>query len=248
MTTISGSTTGASTSAGRTSAGLGAPTSPSSPSGLDGESFMRLLVAQIRNQDPLQPMDTTQMMSQLTQLTSVERLVAIDDRLGELSIATASVANAQATDLVGRTVEADTSQLMLTDAGTTSGTFELRGASASTRVEIRDGSGTLVRTVDMGPKPSGQVSFTWDGDDEMGNRQVAGRYRISVVATDTEGRSVTSSTRLRGEVDAISYENGYPELRIDEARVLLGDVRSVEETPTLTPDAGMTISRTPTAR
>lgn len=242
MTTISGSGT-----AGRTSAGLGAPTSQSSQSGLDGESFMRLLVAQIRHQDPLQPMDTTQMMSQLTQLTSVERLVAIDDRLGELSVATASVANAQATDLVGRTVEADTSQLMLTDAGAASGTFELRGPSASTRVEIRDGSGRLVRTVDVGPKPSGQVSFTWDGDDDVGNRQLAGRYRISVVATDAEGRSVTSSTRLRGEVDAISYENGYPELRIGRERVLLGDVRSVEETPTTTAAAGMTITRTPTA-
>lgn len=243
MTTISGSG-----STSRTNAGLGAPTSQSSQSGLDGESFLRLLVAQIRHQDPLQPMDTTQMMSQLTQLTSVERLVAIDDRLGELSVATASVANAQATDLVGRTVEADTSQVLLSDTGSATGTFELEGASASTRVEIRDGHGTLVRTVDVGAKAAGQVTFTWDGDDEVGNRMAAGRYRISVVATDAEGRPVDASTRLRGAVDAISYENGYPELRIDEARVLLGDVRSVEETPTPTAAAGMTITRTPTAR
>ena len=58
---------------------------------------------------------------------------------------------------------------------------------------------------------------------------------LNWVAADEEGRAVDTSTRLRGEVDAISYDNGYPELRIDDARVLLGDVRSVEETPTPTP-------------
>jgi flagellar basal-body rod modification protein FlgD len=230
MTTISSSNT-----AGRADNGLGAPTSQTTHSGLDGESFMRLLVAQIRHQDPLQPMDTTQMMAQLTQLTSVERLVAIDDRLGELSIATASVANAQATDLVGRTVEADTSQLMLTDVGATSGTFELDGPAATTQVEIRDGSGRVVRTLELGAEGPGPVTFEWDGDDDVGNRLPAGRYRISVTAADEEGRAVDSSTRLRGEVDAVSYDNGFPELVIDEARVLLGDVRSVEETPAPTP-------------
>jgi flagellar basal-body rod modification protein FlgD len=201
---------------------------------------MRLLVAQIRNQDPLQPMDTTQMMAQLTQLTSVERLVAIDNRLGELSIATASVANAQATDLVGRTVEADTSQLLLTEMGSASGSFDLAGPAASTRVEIRDENGRVVRTLDLGAKGPGPVTFDWNGDDDVGNRMPAGRYRISVVAADEEGRAVAASTRLRGEVDAISYENGFPELRIDDARVLLGDVRSVEETPEPTPPLRLT--------
>lgn len=230
MTTISSNNT-----AGRADNGLGAPTSQTTNTGLDGESFMRLLVAQIRHQDPLQPMDTTQMMSQLTQLTSVERLVAIDDRLGELSIATASVANAQATDLVGRTVEADTSQVMLTDVGSASGAFELDGPAATTRVEIRDDSGRVVRTLELGAEGPGPVTFEWDGDDDVGNRLPPGRYRLSVTAADEEGRPVDSSTRLRGEVDAISYENGFPELRIDDARVLLGDVRSVEETPTPPP-------------
>jgi flagellar basal-body rod modification protein FlgD len=235
MTTISSTNT-----AGRADNGLGAPTSQTTNTGLDGESFMRLLVAQIRHQDPLQPMDTTQMMSQLTQLTSVERLVAIDDRLGELSIATASVANAQATDLVGRTVEADTSQVLLNDVGSASGSFQLEGPAATTRVEIRDGNGRLVRTLELGAKPEGDVTFSWDGDDDVGNRLPAGRYRISVVAADEEGRPVDATTRLRGEVDAISYDNGYPELRIDAARVLLGDVRSVEETPTPTPTTSTT--------
>ncbi|MFO0714179.1 MAG: FlgD immunoglobulin-like domain containing protein [Sandaracinus sp.] len=226
MTTIQSSR-----SAGQTTNGLGAPTSQTTQSGLDGESFMRLLVAQIRHQDPLQPMDTTQMMAQLTQLTSVERLVAIDDRLGELSIATASVANAQATDLVGRTVEADTSQVILPDAGTATGSFRVDGNAASTRVEIRDANGDVVRTLDVGPHGPGIATFQWDGDDEAGNRLPTGRYRISVTATDADGHAVTTATRLRGEVDAISYDNGYPELEIGESRVLLGDVRSVEDTP-----------------
>ena len=209
------------------SSGLGAPTAESSSGPLDPASFMRLLVAQIRNQDPLQPMDTTAMMTQLTQLTQVERLVAIDGRLLDLSVATASVANAQAADLAGRTVEADTSQLLVSEGSVSAGAFELDRAASQVRVEIRDASGLVVRTLELGPETAGPVRFEWDAHDEHGGRVSPGRYRISVVAADADGNEVDARTAIRGVVDAVSYEHGYPELEIGGAHVLLGDVRSV---------------------
>lgn len=224
---------------------LGSPTTEGTPSALDAQAFMRLLVAQIRHQDPLQPMDTTAMMGQLTQLAQVERLVAIDDHLSGLSVATASVANAQAADLVGRTVEADTSQIMLMDGTAGSGSFELEAAATSTRVEIRDAQGNVVRTLDLGAEHAGTVGFTWDGHDDAGNRMPAGRYRISVTATDGDGHPVEAHTRVRGPVSAVSYENGFPELQIGESSVVLGDVRSIEETPPPPPSAPATTT-TPT--
>lgn len=210
---------------------LGAPQTDNTSTNLGPDAFMRLLVTQVRNQDPMQPMDTTAMMAQLTQLTEVERLVAIDGRLQNLQISSLGIANAQAADLVGRTVEADTSQMTLLDGGAATGTFELTGASQTTRVEIRDAEGRLVRTLDLGAQGRGTRTFTWDGLDDSGNRADPGRYRISVTAADADGHAVETRTRIRGPVGAVRYEDGYPELVIGEAEVLMGDVRSVEPAP-----------------
>jgi flagellar basal-body rod modification protein FlgD len=213
---------------GETSAArLGAPDAAPSSTSFDGQTFMRLLVAQIRNQDPLAPMDTTAMMGQLAQLAEVERLVAIDERLGSLTVATASMANAQATDLVGRTVEADTSHILLPAFGDASSQFELGGPAETVRVQVYDATGRVVRTMELGSQAPGAVSFAWDGRDDSGARLGSGRYRITIQALDGAQREVAAEPRLRGVVSAVSYENGFPELVIGGARVLLGDVRSV---------------------
>jgi flagellar basal-body rod modification protein FlgD len=221
------SSVGASRAATTSAESLGAPTAQSGSTTFDSQSFMRLLIAQIQHQDPLQPMDTTQMTQQLTQLTQVERLVSIDGQLQSLSIATASVANAQASDLVGRTVEADTSHVMLTDGAPGEGAFHLPRAAAHTSVEIRDAHGQVVRTIDAGAQAAGEATFTWDGHNDSGERCPAGSYSIAVHATDAAGNAVDATTRLSGTVSSITYENGYPELTIDGVHVMLGDVRSV---------------------
>lgn len=221
------SSVGASRAATTSAESLGAPTAQSGATTFDPQSFMRLLIAQIQHQDPLQPMDTTQMTQQLTQLTQVERLVSIDGQLQSLSIATASVANAQASDLVGRHVEADTSHVMLTDGAPADGAFHLPRAAAHTSVEIRDAHGQIVRTMEVPNTVAGENTFTWDGHNDSGTRCPAGSYSITVHATDAAGNAVDATTRLSGTVSSITYENGYPELTIDGVHVMLGDVRSV---------------------
>lgn len=229
------SVTGTSSTTDRTATGLGAPTSNTDASTFDAQSFMRLLIAQIQHQDPLQPMDASQMTQQLTQLTSVERLVSIDGQLGALSVATASVANAQAADLVGRDVQADTSHILLSDQSPGHGTFELPSAAAHSTVEIRDGRGTVVRTLSIEGSAAGAVPFTWDGHDNAGNRCASGSYAISVHASDADGNAIDATTRVHGVVTAVTYENGYPELTVGGAHVMLGDVRSIGAAPVTAP-------------
>jgi flagellar basal-body rod modification protein FlgD len=212
-------------------AALGGPSATTTSNSLGPDAFLRLLVTQIRNQDPMQPMDTEGMMSQLTQLTSVERLVAIDDRLATLSVATAGIGNSQAADLVGQVVEADTSSLSLVEGEATRGTFELPAAAENVNVEIRDENGRLVQTLSLGAKGPGACPFTWDGRTEDGSLAEPGRYRVSVRATTAAGNALDASMRVRGRVDAIHYDAGYPELSIGGFDVMMGDVRSVEGTP-----------------
>jgi len=209
---------------------LGAPTTQSTRTDLDPQSFMRLLITQIRHQDPLQPMDTQAMMTQLTQLTEVERLTAIDGRLQSLQIATGAVANTQAADLVGRTVEADTSHLDLGDLGPARGNFQLGGAAAHVTVTIRGANGQTVRTLELGPHAAGPFPFEWDGFDTNGTRAPSDRYSIQVAATDADGRPVTTETRVRGPVQSVRYDGGYPALEIGGTDVMMGDVRSVSAT------------------
>lgn len=218
-------------SRGASGATLGAPDVQATQSDMGPDAFMRLLVTQIRNQDPLEPMDTSQMMQQMTQLTEVERLVAIDGRLQSMQMGLAGIANSGAADLVGRTVSASTGNVVLGEIGSANGAFDLQGRSASTRVEIRDGQGHVVRTLDLGAQGPGMRSFTWDGQDDMGTRAPPGRYSISVTALDAEGAAVDARTEIRGVVRAVRYDGGFPILDVNGVDVIMGDVRSIEAGP-----------------
>jgi len=209
---------------------LGGQTPEAPSTDLDRDAFMRLLVTQIRNQDPMDPMDTQQMMSQLTELTSVEQLIGIEDRLGGLQVASASIANAQVADFVGKEVTADTSHLRLEDTGAVPGALTLEGRAEQVTVTIRDAEGRVVRTMELGPQFAGPVGYEWGGNDDGGQRVDPGRYRVEVEAVDADGTPVAVDTRLRGRVTGVSYEDGYPELILDgEHRVAVGDVREVRD-------------------
>lgn len=209
-------------------AALGGASPEAAQTDLDRDAFMRLLVAQIRNQDPMDPMDTRDMMTQLTELTSVEHLIGIEQQMQAVQIGTASLANAQVASFVGRTVEADTSAVSLEDAGGANGAFMLDGRAQDVTVTIRDAEGRVVRTVELGEHFAGAHGFTWDGMTDSDTRAPEGRYHIEVSATGPEGAVVGAHTRVRGEVTGVSYEGGYPQLVLDgEHHVMMGDVREV---------------------
>jgi flagellar basal-body rod modification protein FlgD len=197
-------------------------------SGVSRDAFMKLLVTQLQNQDPLDPMDSRQMVSQLTELTSVEQLLTIDHRLQALEVATAGLANTEVASLVGKTVTADSSALRLEGDGTVTSVYSLGGRADEVTIEIKDAEGNVVRTLSPGAQQSGMHEVTWDGLMEDGTRAPAGRYRMEIKAKDVDGHEVAATTEVSGRVDGITYENGYPELLIGRARVLLGDVQAIQ--------------------
>lgn len=192
------------------------------------DAFMKLLVAQLQNQDPLDPMDAREMVTQLSELTSVEKLAGIEHRLTALEISNAGMANTQVANLVGKTVTADASSMRLEDAGKASTVFTLEGRAEKITATIRDEHGRAIRTVELGPHYPGNVTFEWDGMNDEGTRMPPGRYSVELRAESAEGTPVPTSTELTGVVSGVSYENGYPELMVGDARLLLGDVTSIE--------------------
>lgn len=204
------------------------PESAASPD-LDRDSFMKLLVAELKHQDPLDPLKAREMITQLSTLTSVEKLISIEEGITAVREETAAVASSNVTSMVGRTATADASSLVLSGNGVAGGSFQIPSRAEEVEVAIRNPSGELVRTLSLGDTFPGNHAFAWDGNDEAGNPMPVGRYGIAVSAKSPEGNPVPASTTISGMVTEISYENGAPEVVIGDTRVLLGDVTSIAQ-------------------
>ncbi len=196
--------------------------------GLGKDAFMKLLVTQIQNQNPLDPMDARDTVAQLAQLTSVEKLAGIETRLQGIELATSGVANGQAVSWIGAEVDANSELISLPESGVATSGFLLGGDASKVQVRIRDADGNVVRTLELGAHTPGSVRYSWDGRDNAGTRVPSGRYTADVSAERADGARVTVERRVRGAVAGVSFESGFPELEVAGVSVRLGDVRRIE--------------------
>ncbi|MCS6779869.1 MAG: flagellar hook assembly protein FlgD [Geminicoccaceae bacterium] len=152
------------------------------------ETFLRLLTTQLRNQDPLSPMDTERFTSQLVQFSSVEQALKTNRQLEQLVGLVRTSAAASALAVVGREVTVDGSR-MLVDGQGGRALYTLAAPAASATVRIFDATGRLVHST-TGGTAAGLNRVDWDGKLLDGRRASPGTYRIAVTATDAAGRPV----------------------------------------------------------
>lgn len=197
--------------------------------GLGKQDFLKLLVTQLQHQDPMDPTDPAQFVSQLAEFTSLEQLVNIRDGLDLLSVAQASGTSAQLVGFVGREIELRDDQVTLdAQASPVDLQFTLSGQAADVQVVVKDADGQVVRHLDAGALGDGAQAVTFDGKDDNGNPLAAGDYTFEVVAKDADGGAVDASTRSTGVVASVTFEDGYPELVLEDGRkVALGQVTAV---------------------
>lgn len=194
--------------------------------------FLKLLVTQLGNQDPLNPMDGQEFAAQLAQFSSVEQLLNIGDALaqnGELNALLAqSVNSGVAAGLIGKTVRAAGNSVGWNGEHAAPLNFELADAADEVTIRIHDESGKIVRTLDLPVLSSGEHSFEWDGMDSSGLIVAEGSYTFEVVAADGEGNTVEAQTYLTGVVDRVTFGPEGVSLWIGSSRVSMADVESVE--------------------
>jgi flagellar basal-body rod modification protein FlgD len=196
---------------------------------LGTNAFMKLLVSELKNQDPLNPMESRDMIVQLAQLTSVEKLNAIDTSLGSLNTGISAVSNNQTAGLIGKRITADSSHIRLNEAGSGSTRFSLSAAATGVEIAIRDTSGNLIRTLKLGDTTAGSHSVEWDGLDTSGARVPTGSYQATVSAKNASGKSIGCSQEISGLVNQIVYDNGTAQLMVNDSRVSLSDVLSISQ-------------------
>lgn len=198
-------------------------------SALGKDQFVKLLMAQLQNQDPTSPVDSQAFVAQLAQFSSLEQLQGVSSRLDALVLAQAASNQTQTATLVGKDVLFKTDAVELPAVGGTTVAGELAGKASSITVTITDADGKTVRTLTLGPADEGPIEIPWDGRDEAGVPLPEGEYKVKLAAADGEGKAVDISSRGKGRVAGVSFANGYPELMVDGRKVKLSDVLEIVE-------------------
>jgi flagellar basal-body rod modification protein FlgD len=191
---------------------------------LGKDDFLKLLTTQMQYQDPLNPMDNSQFVTQLAQYSSVEQLQNLGSRMDTLLVAEATTNQLTTASLVGKQVLYHTDSVHLTSGSPAQLQLSLEGAAAATSVVISDASGRVVRTLDLGANDAGTVTATWDGRDGSGNLLPSGTYTISAAAKALDGSTVGMSTRVRGTVDGVTFQSGATQLLVGGATIKMSDV------------------------
>jgi flagellar basal-body rod modification protein FlgD len=201
-------------SAATTKTGDADPTSAASQQ----DTFLKLLVTQMQNQDPLNPMDNSQMTSQIAQLNTVQGINKLNTTVAALQAQMQASQNLQSTSFIGRTVLAPGSNITLTN-GTAQMGVDLAGVSDSTMIQVKDTSGIVVRTFGIGPGVAGLNQITWDGKNDAGQTMPDGNYKFAVAAS-INNQQVQAATLTYGLVNSVSMSSTGVKLNTN----LLGDV------------------------
>jgi len=164
--------------------------------------FLKLLVAQMNNQDPLNPLDSAQMTSQLAQLNTVQGINNLATKLDSLLGDVNTSQSLQASSLVGHAVLAPGNTLALAD-GQAVGGVELAGPVDHLTVTIKDANGAVIHTADLGKQDGGIVNFVWDGSTDAGTAATAGSYSFAVDAK-LAGTAVAANGLSAGVVSSVT--------------------------------------------
>lgn len=182
------------------------------------DTFLKLLVTQMQNQDPLNPMDNSQMTSQIAQLNTVQGINQLNTTVAALQAQMQASQNLQSTSFIGRTVLAPGSNISLTN-GTAQMGVDLAGISDSTMIQVKDAGGIVVRTFGIGAGVAGLNQITWDGKNDAGQTLPDGNYKFAVAATNNN-QQVQAATLTYGLVNSVSMSSTGVKLNTN----LLGDV------------------------
>ncbi|MDA8126748.1 MAG: flagellar hook assembly protein FlgD [Deltaproteobacteria bacterium] len=213
------------------SALLGVSNQASSTSTTDSSSsttqFLTLFLAELENQDPTEPVSSTELTSQMATLTQVEQSIQSNQYLAALSDYISSTNNASAMSCIGKTVTADTSKITLSSGSSSNLMFTLGSDAANVNVTISDEDGNTVKTISANNLSEGVQSVTWDGTNDSGVKVDAGNYSFTVTATDSSGGSISASTSVTGTVTGVTYSNGIAYLVTEKGQIAYGDVTVV---------------------
>lgn len=216
----------ATTSSGSASA-LGALSSTAGSSADSEQRFLKLLVTQLNNQDPLNPLDNAQLTSQLAQMSTVSGIEKLNTAFQSLLAQSGSSQVLQSASLIGRTVLVPGKELALAQGTNVPFAVEMPQGADSVKVTVTNAAGDTVRSYDLGALPQGVKTLSWDGKADGGALVADGSYTVNVVAMSGDSR-VTATALTYANVASVSQGSAGVSLDLGASRkASLGDVRLI---------------------
>lgn len=200
---------------------------------LGKDEFMKLLISQLKNQDPTSPADSTAFVAQLAQFSTLEAMQNSNTSLEKLIVGQTKSQKNDVAAFVGRDVLFKGDGIVLETDRTTSVALAEPNADASAMTAvISDENGKTIRTLDLGAHSAGLVQIKWDGRDDKGNLAIPGHYAIAVAAVDNKGQALGVDQYRRGRVTGVALDSDQPSLMLGDERLNLSDVIEIQERST----------------
>ncbi|PTM41842.1 flagellar hook capping FlgD N-terminal domain-containing protein [Bosea sp. 124] len=188
------------------------------------DQFLTLLTTQLKNQSPLDPLDTNQFTAQLVQFAGVEQQLKTNETLSSLLSLNAAGTATSAVGFIGSTVTADGATTRLENNKAEWQVNVPRGGSAT--ITIKDSKGSVVQTLTKS-LVAGDQTYTWDGTTSTAQKAPAGEYTVTIDARDAAGAAMTATTKISGVVDGVDFTGSIPTLKIGAISVPIDQVKSV---------------------
>lgn len=206
------------------SASRSASSAASAPSSVLGkDEFLKLLVVQLQNQDPLNPLDDKEFIAQLAQFSSLEQMSNVASGIEALTETVSRQDSLSAVSYIGKNVVANGNTVSKLDSGTTPVYFTLNGAAAAVSVNIYDQNRNIVRTETLNSMQAGEYTFSWDGLDYNGKTADNGQYKVYFAAVDANDRAVLVDTKVVGTITGVSKTSDDISFRLSDGRTVQFD-------------------------
>jgi flagellar basal-body rod modification protein FlgD len=186
--------------------------------------FMQLLVAQLKNQDPSAPTDSTQFVTQLAQISQLQAATTTNTEISSLGAAQSAATNASMASLVGKTVTARASTLTSDGVSAPALQLHLDGAASKVEVDILDSSGNKVKTLQVGPMSAGDNAINWAT--AGGGNLPAGSYTVQVKAT-SGANSINATPEIKGVISSLTFNAGNASFNVGGSSVSPSDILSI---------------------
>jgi flagellar basal-body rod modification protein FlgD len=186
--------------------------------------FLQLLTTQLKNQDPLSPMDTNQFTQQLVEFSQVEQQLKTNDSLTTLVSLQQAAQSTEALQLVGATVVVDGSSTQLTSTGATWTLNATKPANATITISDSTGQNAFTGTYAVN---SGAQAFTWDGRGNDGRLWPTGTYKLTATGVDASGQSTAVSTQVQAPVDSVDLTQNPPLLSINGQNYTMNQLQKI---------------------
>ena len=192
--------------------------------------FLKMLVAQMQNQDPLKPQDAAQMSAQLAQFNMVEQQISTNELLTQMvnNSKSGNSEMATASSYLGHQIWAEGSTFSFDGSTPAKFAADLPVDAAKAEVQIVDSRGQIVRTLHNSFLPSGINQLSWDGKTDSGSVARADNYIFKVAATDANGQPVPASTRISGQVTAVRLTPEGVNIMIGETPVNMASIKEIQ--------------------